>query len=367
MHYFVLNKSQDYARSASYGCHHDSTGLSLAPEHQQGSFFSRLFDGKETDLPWHRLTCQSSSPLSLYGIGLSLYTSNQPHCLVEGKQRDIAEILKDSTGSPQEKEGIFRPFLQLNQQVTEDILLHGVTGRYLWFRLDFRRQQTLPPVLRNFVLYFPKASWAGYLPGVYQKNPDSFQLLERFLALFQSVYDDVDEAVARNPQQWSPLTCNREFLSFLAELLDIDHVSLWSEEKLRQLLVLAPQLYRKKGTLPGLKALLSLYTGEPAFVVEDTSHRRLDLEVREKQARFYGTDPTEITILLHQRHLQGRKREMIASLIQGMMPVQTQFRLVELRDHVLLGEHTYLGINTHLARYRSTTLDGNTFLDFTTL
>lgn len=367
MHYFLLNKPQDYGRSQSYHCVYDREGITLDPQAQEGSFFSRLFDGKEADLSWHRLCCQSSSPLSLHAITLRFYCSNQPHCLVENTKRSILQVLQDPLLSLEEKIKAFRPFLRQTLKASEDSLLHPLEGQYLWFQIDFRRQQVPPPVLKDFVLYFPKSTWTSYLPSVYQKNLDSLPVLEQFLSLFQSVYDDVDQAIEGNARLLSPQSCPPEFISFLAELLDLDHVSLWEEEKMRQLLSLAPELFRKKGTLSALETLLALYTGEPAFVVEDSSHCDLDPEIRGKLLRFYGNDPTEITILLRQHHLQGRNRAMLRSLISGMMPVQTQFRLVELRDHMLLGEHTYLGINTKLERYHATALDGNTFLDFTTI
>lgn len=62
MKYFVVNKELDYKRGYLEGAEFSQGSLRLREGESQGVFISRVFDGKETDLAWHRFCLNGEGP-----------------------------------------------------------------------------------------------------------------------------------------------------------------------------------------------------------------------------------------------------------------------------------------------------------------
>ena len=102
------------------------------------------------------------------------------------------EVLVYAADSLQEEEDAC---LQAVFKKPEDVLLHQVKGRYLWFKVILAGQKGREPEISRMQIYFPKDTWLKYLPEVYQNDVESASFLERYLAIFQSVYEDMTKRI----------------------------------------------------------------------------------------------------------------------------------------------------------------------------
>ncbi|MCO5382521.1 MAG: hypothetical protein NHB15_10865 [Methanosarcina barkeri] len=61
-------------------------------------------------------------------------------------------------------------------------------GRYLWFRITLVGTEKFSPEVSAVTIFFPKVSYLEYLPSVYSENPANRDFLDRFLAIFESLF-----------------------------------------------------------------------------------------------------------------------------------------------------------------------------------
>lgn len=367
MNYFVFNKSLDYKRGFSENCMITENGIQLSTQMVQGIFFSRVLDSKESETIWHRMTYQTPEGKSQLHF---FFYSGEKNSIIMGQElKDIEELIKDSTISVKEKKRIFSPYLRKESINEPDILLHDVKGRYFWFCVELHLGQEEIARLEAMFVYFPKKTWMNYLPSVYQKEEKSLAFLERFLGVFQSIYDDLDRKIETSANLFEPYTTQKDFLYFMAALIDFDNLYLWEEDRLRKFLVKSNEIYKKRGTRKGLLELTTLFLGEKPFIIEEWQTRpyRNNPEKKELLEKFYGSCENTVTILIKEEYLKGRESDVVLNVIKESIPAHMKINLVALRELLLLGEYTYLGINSKLSYYSPMKLDGLSLLPFTTI
>jgi phage tail-like protein len=141
-----------------------------------------------------------------------------------------------------------------------------------------------------------KSKLIGYLPSIYQDQENSFLVV--FLRAFEKIiYDGWDSGsgngndvpgfdsilkeidryfipvapVSRNAEL-PPHQTDAEFLPWLAKWLDLTLYEEWGEkeqeQKLRENIRSAMDLYRMRGTVPGLKKYLQIYAGQEPEIRE---------------------------------------------------------------------------------------------------
>lgn len=333
MNYFLFNKNIDYFRGSITNCNVEQGSIQSKSETGMSRFFSRTLDTKESGTIWHRmkLTVQKNQG----NFTFLFYASDDLEIVVDQKQWMISDLIISSEFTDDRKKQLLEPYLKKQIWNQDDILLHDVQGRYLWFCLEMQKSH-----LEELCFYFPKETWMQYLPQVYQTGMDSQCFSERFLSIFQSVYDDFDQQIEQSHYELEPLTTNKEMLYFLAEILNIEQVPSWEEDKLRLLLSKAHQLFQKRGTKKGLEEILMLYMGEEPHILEDTQ------------------TPNQITVLINEKYLTGRERNIILGIIYTFVPVGIEVNLVDLRDYFLLGDPLYISVNSKTTTYDAMKLDG---------
>ena len=83
---------------------------------------------------------------------------------------------------------------------TDDFLLHELKGRYLWILIRISGAAVDSHFcIEGFRVEFPWTSFSGYLPEIYQEaGQNSF--FERYMAVFQSMYEDLEQQVDHLPR-----------------------------------------------------------------------------------------------------------------------------------------------------------------------
>lgn len=367
MKYFVFNKPMDYQRGYMDRLVCTEHGIQLLKGEHKGVFFSRVLDSGEKENLWHRMTCEI--PVFRTGVRFWIYAAETKQTICDGAVMSIDEILSGQLPAA-EKRKILTPFLKKEFLNQTDVLLHDIKGRYIWFCIEIYSGQEENVGIENIFLYFPAKNWIQYLPSVYEKNKESAAFLDQYLSIFQSVYDDFDRRFENSPALLEPAVTEMDFLQFLAEWLDIINTNIWSEDKLRKLIQMAPVVFRKRGTRQGLIEIIDLFTGEPPLIIEQWQIReyRKHSDKKEYLDQLYGTDENSFLILVKEKYCSGkREQEALLNLIQEVSPAHMEARLVALRQHMILGEHTYLGVNSVLGYYKPTRLDGLSLVSLTSI
>lgn len=370
MKYYVLNKAMDYQRGFAKNMTCDGNGIRTSGTGTQAVFISRVFDGREAGCVWHRLKLEglenTSVPMHLY-----FYASDS---LVMGQGENLKEVgeiirLPDSEMEADQKLKWFEPYLKMEADSWESLLLHQVQGRYMWFAATAYCPVGETAGFSNVCVYFPRQTWMRFLPEIYQGS-DENGFLERYLSIFQTLYDDLDERIRDIPSYLDTCSTDGETLRWLAGWLGLENLSPWNEDQLRYLICHAGKLYRKRGTRDGICEFIKLYTGEEPFIAEQHFIEKYsDNEPLYALLRnLYGNDPWVFTVLIRASCLPtGKEFSDLVRIIEEVKPAWMDFKIITLRPYILLDSYTYLGVNSVLGQYLPVELDGFSMLSFATV
>lgn len=369
--YFVFNKESDFRRGWSRNISVQGGGIRVhdCAAGESGVFYSRLLDSREKETVWHRMTMDSRS-LGAASVRFSFYCAESPTVLWAGRERDLGELLRDPALTDADRLRFSAPYLAKTALDPKDVLLHELTGRYLWFRAELRSQGGESPQVGNLKLYLPKETWLQYLPEVYQADPAGASFTERFLGIFQSLHGDLDADIRNVARYFDPDVVEGEYLEWLAGWLDIEDSYLWPEDKLRLLVKNGMRLYQLRGTRRYVSEMVKLYTGQEPYIVEYSQVEPFlgDVGKTALLQELYGDNPYRITLILGASALSSNEEfKALLRIIDNARPAWTEVNLVVLKPYIFLNKYTYLGMNSSLDRYRPLNLDGYSALPFTSL
>lgn len=368
--YFIWNKPSDFKRGSHYNIEFLASGIKLADgAKEQGYYFSRLLDSREKQMQWHRLLMEGNT-VSESSVRVWIYTSEQPVIHCGEKEWDLAALLEDSQISEQVKQDILAPYCVRILDNPKDCLLHDVQGRFLWFCIRFVTQSGTIPSITKIKIIFPKNTWLQYLPDIYQENKESASFVERYLGMFQSLYQDMTASIWRVPQYLDVDVASGAFLEWLTSWISIEDSYLWKEEQLRYLLQHGMELYQKRGTVAYLEEMIKLYTGRQPYIIEQH-----DLEAflgqsgyAEKLRILYGADSYIFTVIVDREgQISNREYQVLTKIIEQAKPAHMESNIIVLEPYIFLDQHSYLGINSVLGRYGAFVLDGQASIPFTAL
>ncbi|MHC1757839.1 MAG: phage tail protein [Methanosarcina sp.] len=268
------------------------------------------------------------------------------------------------------------------------LFLDDVQGRYLWFKLILSGNEVLSPVIKSITVFFPRTSYLDYLPAIYQEDSVSRGLLERFLAIFESIFFEIDFTIEHIGRFFETYGAPPEFLSWLGSWLAVSIDKDWPEDKKRLFIRNAVSLYKKRGTREGLEESIELFTGKKPFIVESFQAPKARTEsisrhcYEKKPILFPAKEniffpPGEATVKICPDKIAGGEGEevplintlyraerfgfcvlltdpdlditaqsRIRRIIEEQKPAHTSYELKVLEPRFYLDMHTYLEINT---------------------
>lgn len=364
-YYFLLNKESDYRRGFISRVRIDG-GRLLPPEEVgvRGVFISRLYDSRSEMMQWHRLTvnkCGSEGAFELW-----IYASDQRSFVAGDMTVDMEVFIRDPGISPDVKLQEFEPYLKKRVIDTDDVWLHDVTGRYLWIAVVMygRLEEAW---VSDIQIEFPGQSILSFLPEIYTEvDTDGF--LERFLGVFQTIYEDRNADIERQAERFDMDSAREGELYALAEWLGVPSPHIWPQQSLRKLLRVYVDIVRKRGTREGLKEILTLFTGTEPFIVEPQEMKKFPKEhpYYGILRKLYGNGERMIVILLPEDVAKtGMQEQALRDLIRDMCPAYVPHELVLLKPYIFAGAYSYLGVNTQLGAYGKAKLDGTAAVSFT--
>lgn len=321
----------------------------------------RSFDSGEPGVQWHRVTLGFAAAGSASQVRLSYAASDE-----RVSSRDV-------------------DWQELEPANPHDALLDDAKGRYLWVRIELVGGVYETPTLETFRAYFPQQSYLRYLPAIYREDAESRAFLERYLSLFESTFVDIEEQIEAVTRFFDPEGIPPEYLSWLEAWLALETDESWPSPARRRLLKQAPELFRKRGTPDGLLDLVDIYLdavadpspgwlahierqldsvsdrGELSPADARTLRRRIesnsflleyaDLDCVEGEAREAYTRLIECPqcfFVFVRPFVTDEELETIQTLVDENRPAHAVGQVVELEPSILLGGHSYLGINSVL-------------------
>lgn len=383
---------------------------------ERAFYYSKTLDNGEKGGLWHRLQLKGQFPPRTR-IEVYYQVSNEAalknlvediladgHASPRQKAESLDKLLKPTWAKPAVFEGSDDALVPRNNvgdqgsnrgsgagtfTLPRDMLLQKNSGQYLWLKLELSTfHEKNKPIISELTVYSPRKSYLRYLPATYQEDPVSRDFLERFLSLFETVFTGVEVQIDRIFEHFDPHRAPATFLAWLGTWLNLAVEEGWPDERKRQLIATASELFRQKGTPAGLAKIVELYTGASASILEDSLVSR-PLVLGQREIRLglntfltqspvrgfrlgYGVvlgrtairdvaeDPLDsflhgahrFTVLLDMDTEQFAQYETgVRRIVEEQKPAHTQYRLVLLGDSAF-GQNNYVGITTKVRDYR---------------
>lgn len=326
------------------------SGLSLTKEYVLagkggGSFvyIAPVFDTSELDATFHRLTLSGSFEKCKFEI------------MAAAANVDLSEEMEDASLSVEDKLALLQNHSYERRVNTRDMLLHQLTGRYLWVVIrvmaaDIQSQFEI----QGFTVEFPRCSFVEYLPEIYQEDESSF--FSRYMSVLQSLYVDLEDQVTDVPAQLDYETCDPENLLLFARWTGLDESGRrFSPEQIQYLIHNLQQIQSGKGTTDVLKKIIFFLYGKDAQIVEYFKWNDWMKEYSSKvehYQRLFGKDEGVFTLILDcvsDKRGETPDKEQVMKVIQDYIPLGMTCNLVYLRENYNMDIHCYMDVNSVLS------------------
>jgi phage tail-like protein len=149
-------------------------------------------------------------------------------------------------------------------------------GRYLWVTIELRGNTRVSPKLRSLRAEYPTHDLLRRLPRTFSRNAGAASFLRRYLAMFDGFLGEIDARSVDRDLLLDPRSTPDECLPWLASFVGLALDERWasapsgggSVDARREMIRQAVWLFRYRGTLPGLKRFIEIYTGTPVIIIE---------------------------------------------------------------------------------------------------
>lgn len=369
--YFMLNKEQDFRRCYLENMEYHKGCLRAAgaegAQARTAVMISKIFDSRESDMYWHRLALYEVQRKEQAQFTLDFYAANELlYMEKDGSTSYVPDCFYSEEYTLEEKMKRMAPFFVKSVKNEDDILLHDVKGRYFWMVLSMSLRPGQEISFGDFQLFFPRDSFLKYMPEIYQRE-DKKQFFERFLGIFQTTYEELNERIYQVPEFLDAYGTHREFLEWLAGWIGIADTYMWNESQLRRLLQNALSLYKARGTRVAVREYVKFYTGgyEPLIV---ENHELKEGDGRYYEWNLFQEDAYRFYVLVKEEYVPtAREYQALVKVIEQVKPANMELELIVLKPYIFMDGHSYLGINSVLGEYRDFSLDGASMLSFAIL
>jgi phage tail-like protein len=235
--------------------------------YERGQLLTKAIDSGIPRCRWHRVRINADVPFgTTLEVAVSTSENAQPAPQGDSAQQGVWQAFH--AGVPHPRDWHVAPLGSLDSLIQQQ-----PPGRYLFVRLRLTGNGVATPVVRRVRLEFPRKTSLDLLPAVYRESPDAEDFTERFLSLCDASIADLDAAIERYPALLDPDGVPSEVLPWLGTFVDVTFDRAWDTERRRAILRSIPALYRKRGTVDGLKTAVELVFGITPAIQEIGAQR----------------------------------------------------------------------------------------------
>jgi phage tail-like protein len=162
--------------------------------------------------------------------------------------------------------------------VTYEAPIDAPAGRYLWVTLELRGNTRVSPRVRFLRAEHPSHDYLRRLPRTFSREEAVASFLRRYLALFEGFLGEVEARAVDRDLLLEPRTAPDEVLPWLASFMGLVLDERWARapaprgqapvDARRPLIRECIWLFRYRGTVPGLKRFIEIYTSVPVVLIE---------------------------------------------------------------------------------------------------
>lgn len=174
----------------------------------------------------------------------------------------------------------------------------GPPPRDQWVMANFDEAPPGVPVHRS--------TYLDYLPGIYQES----DFLGRFLLIFEHILSPIDRTIGNIPDYFDPELAPPDVVTWLGSWLGLVLDARWPDERRREVVKAAPELFRWRGTQRGLSHFLRLYTGVEPEIIEPSLR-----DIANDRNRAY-----RFAVRVRVPRNGGLSRQLVESIIETEKP-----------------------------------------------
>lgn len=248
------------------GFQQTSGGLRVQQSQASAYFVSRTYDSGREGTEWNHLLLDigRDAVLELYVWLFDRMDEEVEQCQCTNVRQCFGLIKKNA---------------QYSSNYRNMLLYGNGGGRYARLAVKVLRSKEKNVLFRGYDLSFPKESFTRYLPAIYRDNSQ----LERFLAVHQNLYLELEKAVDDLAEKLDPELCMKRQAVRLARWIGWgDLAKQVDEDTLRELLRRGISLAGRKGTCGYYVEMAGILTGKDAFMIEEPEEGRAMVLIREQ-------------------------------------------------------------------------------------
>ncbi|GKH50576.1 hypothetical protein CE91St46_16870 [Eubacteriales bacterium] len=315
---------------------------------------TRVFDSGDPDTTYGRLQIEGELEGGKLEVVVAVSDS------LETPEGSLDELLGDPSLTFGEQVRLLRSLRHLRAVNTRDLLLHHLTGRYLWIFVGITPGGVCRCRIEGIRLDFPHESFTRYFPEIYQDS----DFFDRYIAVFQSMFLDLERQADQIPRLLDYQNVSDEQLLELASWLGIDSMDgIFSPDQIRRIIAGIDLFQAGKGTRRTLAAVVELACGIRPRIVEQFQFDRLPAPEsrRRLNAQLYGSGPNQFCVILDLTGNGGSlplSQPELDRLIDEYSVIGSSHKLVLLRDCTHTDTHCYLDVNSRLSIPENASVDG---------
>lgn len=357
--FITLNRASEWRRGLLSGL--KISGNSIVPENgdiTSAVFISGSIDSSEHNFFWKSFRIEAALPENMI-LRVSAYSANTARAEIDGSSVEIDGYLRSGAASPEEKllrlNSLFKPICSGRTEGPVNL-----RGRYLWIRLDFVMLDQRALRLDKIKLLLKSESMMEYLPEIYRTADGENGFLTRFLSIFDSIFFDLDDRIGSLCDCLDYRIAEGKLLRYLAEWVNVEDAAYLSDGTLRRRIGKAVSESGMTGTVNGLACWIEDEYGVKPNIIEHYSVRKMVREGKDRELyrRLFGDDPHKFFVLLPENVFANtHEANIFMSRLKRRIPANTAAEVVTLQKSVILGRHTYLGVNSVLGGYSEAKAD----------
>lgn len=142
-----------------------------------------------------------------------------------------------------------------------DGLVRSAPGRFLWLRVRFSGNGFATPRLESARVEYPRVSLRRYLPAVWSEDPNAADFTDRFLAVFDTGFREVERRLDGQAALFDPRSTPTALLPWLGSWIGAALGRQWPERVRREFIARAARFFARLGTREGLREQLLFFLG----------------------------------------------------------------------------------------------------------
>lgn len=350
--YITLNRPSEWQRCLLNGMKLSDGGVISAEGTAECTIITGSADSTEHGFVWRDLEISVHIGENTI-MRVSAYAADSTVISENGRTFELDSLLKDASVSPSERleiiGGLFKP---LYTNCTDGPI--NLSGRYIWIKLDFVMLDRDPVELTKLKLLLKSESMMQYLPEVYRASDGENGFMTRFMSIFDSIFFDMDERIAKARSSLDYRIADGEMLRYLAGWIMTEDAAYLGTDELRRKIRRTASDHRRMGTRRGLSDWIEQEYGVKPNIIEYFSVRKLVSEGKDREVykRLFGTNPYKFYVLLPEKTFADtHEANIFTEKLKNRIPAYTEAEVVILKKNVILENHTYLGVNSVISGY----------------